>query len=307
MMEASTGKKVGAAIGVLLAGVVVVILVQLFMGPRPPIATVNEEDARKVARVDTVMAGLKSAITVFVIVLAIFLAMGVSGVDTKALLVSAGVVGLVVGFGAQSIIRSFIAGLTMLSSNRLNIGDLVKLDVLGASGTTEAGHWLGGSGLPASTIDTGSAAGGRPSGSAFGIVRHFSLLTTTLEDVRGAKTYVSNGNIVLVTNYSQNPQRATVMIAVSHKQAPEAVRRSLEAFVESMALDAELKDRLIRPPSVKGVTAIGERTYVLTVTALSAPAATPFVERHMRQRLLQFLHEASVRTDGAVVAGRESS
>lgn len=289
---ADTAKKAGAAVGVLAAAAVVLVLVNLLMVPRPPINFACEEDARKVARVNTVMAGLKSAITVVVILVAMFLAMGVSGVNTKALLVSAGVVGLVIGFGAQSIIRSFIAGLVLLSSNRFNLGDLVRLDILGVNGGDSGAGVLGAS----AAMD-----GTKTSGAAFGIVRGFSLLTTTLQDIRGAQTYVSNGNIVLVTNYSQNPQRATVLLHIDSSQSPQAITEGLEEFVASMAFDDPLKDKVLRPPIVKGITANGDNTYVFAVTALAHPASTLFVERHMRQRLLQYLHTAGIAPGSSAV------
>lgn len=290
---ADTAKKAGAAVGVLAAAAVVLVLVNLLMVPRPPINFACEEDARKVARVNTVMAGLKSAITVVVILVAMFLAMGVSGVNTKALLVSAGVVGLVIGFGAQSIIRSFIAGLVLLSSNRFNLGDLVRLDILGVNG--------GDSGAGAVLGASAAMDGTKTTGAAFGIVRGFSLLTTTLQDIRGAQTYVSNGNIMLVTNYSQNPQRATVLLHIDSSQSPQAITEGLEEFVASMAFDDPLKDKVLRPPIVKGITANGDNTYVFAVTALAHPASTLFVERHMRQRLLQYLHTAGIAPGSSAV------
>jgi small conductance mechanosensitive channel len=222
-----------------------------------------------------------------------FLAMGVSGVNTKALLVSAGVVGLVIGFGAQSIIRSFIAGLVLLSSNRFNLGDLVRLDILGVNG--------GDSGAGAVLGASAAMDGTKTSGAAFGIVRGFSLLTTTLQDIRGAQTYVSNGNIMLVTNYSQNPQRATVLLHIDSSQSPQAITEGLEEFVASMAFDDPLKDKVLRPPIVKGITANGDNTYVFAVTALAHPASTLFVERHMRQRLLQYLHTAGIAPGSSAV------
>ena len=292
------GKRVGAALGVLAATVVVVVLANLLLVPRPDIPQITDEDARKVARVNTILSGMRSAITVAAVVMGVFIAMGVSGVDTKAMLLSAGVVGLVIGFGAQSIIRSFLAGLVMLTANRLNLGDLVRLDISGVMGGTENPLAMGGS--------IGMGAGGgwvsdqRPAGAVFGIVRDFTLMSTTVEDIRGAKTYVSNSNIALVTNYSQNPQRATVLVHVNHGLDPVAVRAGLEAFVQALALEQPLKDKVITPPMVKGITAAGEKAYVVAVTAMAAPKSTLWVERYIRERLLSHLHATGIYSAGSL-------
>ncbi len=308
-MNKEVGKKVGGALGVLAAAIVVIVLVNVCMAPRPVVNCVTEEDRRRVARVNTIMAGLKSAITVTVVIFAVFIAMGISGVNTRAMLVSAGVVGLVIGFGAQSLIRSYLAGLVSLTTNRLNIGDLVRLDVMGVPGSGGGGDGFGAGGAARSVIGGSGGTDGRgPGGSspAFGIVRNFTLLTTTLEDLRGAQTYVSNGNILMITNYSQNPQRATVLVHVDHTNDPEVVRKGLDAFVEAMALEEPLRDRVLRPPSVKGITGTGENSYVIAVTALANPSATLWVERYIRQRLLHYLHSIGIRGSAAASAGSAS-
>jgi small-conductance mechanosensitive channel len=294
--------RIHAIVGTLIVAAVVLFLANYLMVPRA-IKCVTPEDCRTAARVNTVVVGMRSAVNFFVAVIVLFLLLGFTGVDTKAILVSAGVLGLVVGLGAQSLIRSFIAGLTLLSSNRFSIGDYVRLDVAGATGDTGpgavlAGMW-GGGGY--------NLAGGRGDGGVRGIVKDFSLTTTTLEDMRGARSYVSNGNIMLVTNFSQNPQRSTVDVTVAHAHDVLQLRRALDVFVEHMALDEELKGKVLRPPAVKGVTATGENAYVVTVTALSTPVDTLAVERHMRARLLQYLQAAGVKASSSALAAAASS
>jgi moderate conductance mechanosensitive channel len=282
--------RVWAIVGTLVAAVAVFAALNYFMVPRA-MKCVTAEDCRRVARFNTVIVGLRSALQFFVVIVAVFLLLGFAGVNTKGLLLSAGVLGIAVGLGAQSLIRSFIAGLTLLSSDRFSLGDYVQLDVVGVRG--DPAGFLGEGGGGGAGVG-GGAAGGRVGGGGpegvRGIVRHFSLTTTVLEDARGARTYVSNGNIALVTNFSQNPQRATVHLFVPHTQDPSRLRQGLEAFMEVLALEDQLKDKVLRPPSVKGVTHAGESSYVVTVTALATPEGNFAVERYLRERLLQFLH-----------------
>lgn len=273
--------RVWAIVGTIGAAVVLLAVINVFMVPRK-IKCVTPEDCRRVARFNTVISGVQSALNFFLVVIVVFMVLGFAGVDTKAILLSAGVLGIVVGLGAQSVIRSFIAGLVLLSSNRFSLGDYVQLDVIGVRGDPSGFLGDGAAGV-------GAGAPGATEGIR-GVVKEFSLTTTTLEDARGARSYVSNGNIALVTNFSQTPQRSTVHLYVSHAHDPTALRQALETFVEGMALDEELKDKVLRPPSVKGVTNAGERSFVVTVTALSTPTDNFAVERHLRERLLHFLN-----------------
>lgn len=278
--------RVWAIVGTLVATALIIALLSVFMVPRK-IQCVTPEDCRKVARYNTVIVGLRSALQFFVTVIALFLLLGFAGVDTRALLMSAGVLGIVIGLGAQSAIRSFIGGLSLLSSDRFSLGDYVQLDVIGVRGDP-AGFMGDGGGA----VGAAGGTGPRPAGTdgIRGVVRDFSLMTTVLEDARGARTYVSNGNIALVTNFSQNPQRSTVHVFVPHAHDPTLLRQNLEAFVEDLALDDQLKDKVLRPPAVKGITHAGEHSYVVTVTALSTPSGTFAVERYLRERLLHYLH-----------------
>ena len=278
--------RVWAIVGTLVAAVAVFAALNYCMVPRA-MKCVTAEDCRRMARFNTVIVGLRSALQFLVVIIAVFLLLGFAGVNTKGLLLSAGVLGIAVGLGAQSVIRSFIAGLTLLTTDRFSLGDYVQLDVVGVRGDPagflgEGGGGGGGAGGP------GNRGGGTEG--VRGIVRHFSLTTTVLEDARGARTYVSNGNIALVTNFSQNPQRSTVHLFVPHTQDPVRLRQGLEAFMEVLALEEQLKDKVLRPPSVKGVTHAGESSYVVTITALSTPEGNFAVERYLRERLLQYLH-----------------
>jgi small conductance mechanosensitive channel len=270
--------RVGSVLMALAAGAVVLTLVNLLMVPRP-MNCVTPEDCRAVARLNTLLVGIKSALNFGVAIVLVFVVLGLAGVDARGLLLSAGVLSLVIGLGAQSLIKSFIAGLTLLSADRLSLGDYVALDV---TGTLPSGGLGGGGG-------GGDGHSGRANTFTKGIVRGFSLTTTTLEDMQGARTFIPNGNIIMVTNFSQQPQRATVEFMVSHDVNPATLRPKLAQFLETVALDETLRNQVLQPPVLKGIVASNHKGYTVTVTALAAPAAHLMVERHLRERVLGFL------------------
>jgi small conductance mechanosensitive channel len=269
---------VGSVLIALGVGAVVLTLVNVLMVPRP-MKCVTPEDCRAVARLNTMLVGIKSALNFTVGIVLAFIVLGLAGVDARGLLVSAGVLGLVVGLGAQSLIKSFIAGFTLLTNDRLALGDYVALDVSGGSTTL----------LESIGATAGGAAATRTNSYTKGIVRGFTMTTTTLEDTQGARTFIPNGNIAMVTNFSQQPQRATVDVLVSNSVNPATLRPKLAGFLETLALDEKLRNQVLRPPAIKGIGAVNQHGYTVTVTALAAPAAHFAVERHLRERLLEFL------------------
>lgn len=284
MGESSGTPPAKAVIGVMVALAAIaaaLVTINLFMVPKASGKCVTPEDCRTLARHDTVLVGSRSALNVAVVVVGLFVVLGVAGVDTKALLISAGILGAVLGLGAQGVIRSFISGLVILGSNRLSLGDLVQLQVFGVMGGGGGGSGGGGA--------DDAASGGAAVSRFTGVVKHFSLLTTTIQDATGAKTSVSNGVIMSITNYSQNPQRVTVAVSVPRTTDPVDLRAPLETFIEHLALDDELKGKVLRPPSLRGITSSDAHSYTVTVSALSTPDGAPTVERHIRERLLHHL------------------
>src|SRR5262249_4059174 len=127
--------------------------------------TVRTERRRQ--RAQALASVLRSFVSISVFVIAIMLILGELGVNLAPLLASAGIAGIALGFGAQNLVKDFIAGLFMLLEDQYGVGDIVDLGE--ASGTVEA----------------------------------VGLRITTVRDVRGVLWYIRNGEIVRVGNRSQ--------------------------------------------------------------------------------------------------------
>ncbi|MCP6726481.1 MAG: mechanosensitive ion channel family protein [Patescibacteria group bacterium] len=89
------------------------------------------------------------------------------GIDIRPILAGAGVIGLAIGFGAQSLVKEFVAGLFILMEGQYGVGDKVKI------------------------------------GSAEGEVIMITMRSTVLKNPKGGKIYLSNGSVNNVINYSQ--------------------------------------------------------------------------------------------------------
>ena len=227
------------------------------------IKCVSLEDCRRARQLNTTVVGIRSLLNTLIAVVLIFAILSQLGVDPMALLATAGVLGVIVGFGAQSLIKSLIAGMQIMVSGKFSVGDYINLELT--------------SNAPVK-----------------GIVVDFSLQTTTIRDLAGAKYFVSNGDVLAVTNYSQNHQRAQVEVSISHMSDVNAVLSHLQDLTVKMASEEALLDKVIRPPVVKGVTATGAESFTIAIAAIAIPSQVLFVERFMRQRILAFLHTLNV-------------
>ena len=129
---------------------------------------------------------LRSVVSVSIFIVAVMLVLGELGVQLAPLIASAGIAGIALGFGAQNLVKDFIAGLFMLLEDQYGVGDVV--DVGEASGTVEA----------------------------------VGLRITTIRDARGVLWYIRNGEIVRVGNRSQGWALVVVDVPVGFAGVEEA-------------------------------------------------------------------------------------
>ncbi|MFR9871972.1 mechanosensitive ion channel family protein, partial [Corynebacterium striatum] len=138
-------------------------------------ALAKTHEARRVSRLQTLASVGRSAAGIFVWVWAVLAILSEVGVNVAPLVASAGVVGVALGFGAQSLVKDFLSGIFMLLEDQYGIGD---------------------------TIDLGNGV--------FGDVESISLRITTVRDIDGALWYVRNGEILQVANHSDHYSVARV-------------------------------------------------------------------------------------------------
>ncbi|RZI85710.1 MAG: mechanosensitive ion channel family protein, partial [Microbacterium sp.] len=185
---------------------------------------------RRVQRAQTMGSLLKSVVTGLIFVVVLMMAISELGYDIAPLIASAGIVGVALGFGAQSLVKDFLSGIFMIFEDQVGVGDTVNLGE--ASGTVEA----------------------------------VSLRVTRLRDVDGTVWYVRNGEIIRVGNQSQNWSRTVLDIAVGYKEDITRVRRILKEVAHDLWEDAGYRDRIIEEPDVWGVQSLSPDSVVVRVT-----------------------------------------
>jgi small conductance mechanosensitive channel len=211
---------------------------------------------RRIQRAKTMGDLLKSIITG--ILIAVFGTMILSelGVNIAPIIASAGIVGVALGFGAQSLVKDFLSGIFMIVEDQYGVGDVV--DVGEASGTVES----------------------------------VSLRVTRLRDLNGTVWYVPNGEIMRVGNMSQNWSRAVVDVNVAYHEDLVHVQQVLREVAHDLWEDDDYKGIVIEEPEVTGVEVFGPESVTLRVLLKTAPMEQWGVARALRQRIkARFDHE----------------
>jgi moderate conductance mechanosensitive channel len=205
--------------------------------------------SRRAQRAKTMGSLFKSVITGILVAVVATMMLSELGVNIGPILASAGIVGIALGFGAQSLVSDFLSGVFMIFEDQYGVGD--EIDLGEASGTVEA----------------------------------VSLRVTRLRDVNGTVWYVRNGEITRVGNMSQNWARTVLDVSVAYHEDLARVRRVLEDVAHDLWEDEEFKGVIIEEPSVWGVQELGIDGVVVRVALKTAPLEQWAVAREMRQRI----------------------
>jgi small-conductance mechanosensitive channel len=207
---------------------------------------------RRRQRAEAIGSVLRSFVTAVVFSIAALLVMGEFGFNLAPLLASAGIAGVALGFGAQSLVKDLIAGLFMLLEDQYGVGDTVDL------------------------------------GDATGVVETVGLRITTVRDGRGVLWYVRNGEIVRVGNKSQGWAMVVIDIPIGFVSAERAVAVLKEA-AQTVADQPEHATEFLEPPDVIGVETLTVDGATIRTIAKTTADGQIAVQRDLRSALTEAL------------------
>jgi small-conductance mechanosensitive channel len=211
---------------------------------------------RRVQRAQTMGSLLKSIASVVILTIFAITTIAELGYPVGPLIASAGIVGIALGFGAQSLVSDFLSGIFMIFEDQYGVGDVVDL------------------------------------GEAIGTVEAVGLRVTRLRDVEGTVWYVRNGEIIRVGNSSQNWARTVVDVPLGHDQDLYKVQDILKDIAHDVWEDEDFKSLIIEEPEVWGVQDLTPDWITVRVTLKTAPLEQWAVAREMRERIkARFDHE----------------
>lgn len=214
---------------------------------------------RQRQRVTTLGSLLRNVVDVVIGVVTLLTVLSIVGIPMGPLLASAGVGGVALGFGAQSLVKDYLSGIFMLSEDQFGVGDLITV------------------------------------GDTKGTVVEVSLRVTKLRDPMGTVWYIRNGEILTLGNISQGFSAALVDIPVAIDEDPEKVTAVLSSAVAGMHEDPQWSDVLLEEPTVVGVDSMSGGTMVFKIALKAGPNQQWGAMRAVRLRSQRALAEAGIR------------
>jgi small-conductance mechanosensitive channel len=180
------------------------------------------------------------------------------GVDIAPILTGVGIVGLAVGFGAQSLVKDFLAGIFILTENQFNVGDVIK--TAGVSG----------------------------------LVERVTLRATSLRDLEGRVHIIPNGSMGVVTNMTREWSRSVIDVNVAYKEDIDSVTGVLREVGAGLKADPEFASSITEPLQVLGVESLGESGVTIRVAFKTRPEQQWAVAREFRRRIKNAFDEKGI-------------
>jgi small-conductance mechanosensitive channel len=186
-------------------------------------------------RMDTLDGLGTRAIQFFIVIIAALMILGRLGLDIGPAVAGLGVIGIAVGFGAQTLVRDYLNGALILVENQFSVGDVVRL--AGVAGTVE----------------------------------DFNLRRTTVRDIDGVVHTIPNGEIKVASNLTRVWARINQDVTVAYGTDIDKAIDVVDSLGQVMAEDPVWKRRILEPPRVDRVEALGE--YGVTLKILGSVRA----------------------------------
>ena len=213
------------------------------------------ERAKRARTLGTVLTNITTAL---VMVVATLMILNEFGVNTSAAVTGAGVVGVALGFGAQTLVRDLIGGFFLILENQVRVGDVVAINGIG------------------------------------GLVEAINLRTTILRDEEGTVHVIPNGAINTLANRSMHFSFYVVNLPLAYGVDTDTVSAILREVGEELQRDDAYMPFILEPLEVIGVDAFEETAVRLKARIKTAPLKQWFVGRELRRRLKKKLEQSGV-------------
>jgi small conductance mechanosensitive channel len=214
---------------------------------------------RREQRVRTMAGVLRTITTVAVLVIAALLVLPQFGLSAGPLLASAGILGVALGFGAQTLVKDLLSGTFIIAEDQYGVGDVVDL------------------------------------GRASGVVEAVGLRVTRLRDPDGTIWYVRNGEVQRVGNHSQSWSRTVLDVAVPAPEDLDRVREALRQAGSRLRQDPAVAALVVEDLTFRGVESVSEQEIVLRIAIKTQPLRHRDVARALRARIKEHFDAEGIR------------
>ena len=221
----------------------------------------RSQESRRKARIRTLADVGKSAAGILVWTWAGLAILSSVGVNIAPIIASAGVAGVALGFGAQSLVKDFLSGIFLLLEDQYGVGD---------------------------TIDVGDEISGT--------VEEVTLRVTTLRDIDGTLWYVRNGEILRVGNFSDEYSIARIQVPVGLSNDAEQAAEVILASAQRAVQDGDIADVILDEPEFNGVTDFAPDHLSMRLSVKTLPGQQWTVQRRLLGRALADMQAAGITT-----------
>lgn len=243
---------------VIAAWVISTIVQRAIRAFRQRIAT-RLDDPEAVKRADTLARMFRYIVKTVIWVLATMVVLGELGVSLAPILGAAGVVGLAVGFGAQSLVRDYFTGLTILLENQIRVGDVVNLG-----------------------------------GQHAGVVEQITLGFVQLRDYDGRVHYVPNGQITSIVNMTRGFANAVIDVGVAYRENTDDVMAVMREVARELRADEAFAPRILDDLEIAGVDQWADSSVVIRCRFKCNPGDQWTVRREYLRRLKHAFDRAGI-------------
>lgn len=220
--------------------------------------TRRKEDPEFHKRVQTLGAVVRYVLTGVIILVASMIVLDEIGIEIGPLLAAAGIVGLAVGFGAQSLVKDVISGFFILFEDQIRVGDVVQI------------------------------------ADKSGLVEKMNLKTTMLRDLAGNVHYVPNGEIGAVTNMTKDFSRYVFDIGVAYRENVDEVIDVMRAVDEELRSEPAYRDDILEPLEVLGLDQFADSAVVIRARTTTKPLQQWRIGREFNRRLKKKFDEKNI-------------
>lgn len=243
------GVQAAKVIGILIGAKLLVSISKLL------IKQVFDQHGASRRRAQTLETLLLSVVTYLVFFVACLMILQVFNVNTSAILASAGILGLAIGFGAQNLVKDIISGFFILFEDQFSVGDYVQIDTV------------------------------------TGTVEEIGLRTCKIRQWTGELNVIPNGEISRVKNYTRGPMLAKITIGITYEADIDHAISVLQEVSEKAYREI---DDIIDVPSVLGVSELAVTSVNILIIATTQAGKQWAVERELRKRFKNALEQAGI-------------
>ncbi len=218
----------------------------------------QKEDTEFQKRTQTLGSIVRYVLIIAIIIVAAITLLKELGIEIAPVLAAAGIVGLAVGFGAQSLVKDVISGFFILLEDQIRVGDVVQIAGKG------------------------------------GLVEKINLKTTILRDLAGNVHYVPNGHIDVVTNMTKDFSRYVFDIGVAYREDVDEVIEVIKEVDEELRSDPDYKDEILEPIEILGLDQFANSGVIVKARTTTLPIKQWRVGREFNRRLKKKFDERKI-------------